>query len=177
MNAFLTDNYLGKHRMVKRCVQSCSAGKWQRDPSWLFSTFTTFFLRLFSCGPFVKSFLNLLQWRFYVLVFWPWGMWDLSSQTGDQTRTPCIGRWRLNHGTIREVATVALLLSPGFLAIAGQEIIQNFKAKQRQHSYSSISVFLSLPFLLNQPSLWPWRCIPSGLSGKPDSLGQAVGQS
>ena len=29
---------------------------------------------------------------FYVLVFWPQGMWDLSSQTRDQTCTPSIRR-------------------------------------------------------------------------------------
>ena len=29
---------------------------------------------------------------FYVLVFWPRGMWDLSSPTRDRTCTPCIGR-------------------------------------------------------------------------------------
>ena len=32
-----------------------------------------------------------------------WGMWDLSSLTRDQTHTPCIGRWSLNHWTDREV--------------------------------------------------------------------------
>ena len=31
-------------------------------------------------------------------------MWDLSPLTRDQTRTPCIGRWRLNHGTAREIS-------------------------------------------------------------------------
>ena len=30
-------------------------------------------------------------------------MWDLSSPTGDGTRTPCIGRRSLNHWTAREV--------------------------------------------------------------------------
>ena len=40
---------------------------------------------------------------FYVLVFWPRGMWDLSSLTRDWTRTPCIGRQILNHWTTREV--------------------------------------------------------------------------
>ena len=36
---------------------------------------------------------------FYVLVFWPRGMWDLSSPTRDQTLTPSIGRQSLNHWT------------------------------------------------------------------------------
>ena len=34
---------------------------------------------------------------FYVLVFWPRGMWDLSSPTRDGTCTLCIGRQSLNH--------------------------------------------------------------------------------
>ena len=29
---------------------------------------------------------------FYVLDFWPQGMWNLSSPIRDHTRTPCIGR-------------------------------------------------------------------------------------
>ena len=40
---------------------------------------------------------------FYALVFWPCGMWDLSSLTRDLTCTPCIGRRSLNHWTVREV--------------------------------------------------------------------------
>ena len=45
---------------------------------------------------------------FYVLAFWPWGMWDLTSPTRDCTHTPCIRRWSLNHWTIR--GTPALFL-------------------------------------------------------------------
>ena len=40
---------------------------------------------------------------FYVLVFWPQGMWDLSSPTRDRACTPCIGRQSLNHQTAREI--------------------------------------------------------------------------
>ena len=39
----------------------------------------------------------------YVLVFWPWGMWDLSSLTRERTHTPCIGRQSLNHRTTRDI--------------------------------------------------------------------------
>ena len=69
------------------------------------STHTFFFLRFFWCGPFLKSLLNLLQYCFCFMFwfFWPQGMWDLSSLTGDQTRIPCIGRRSLNHWTTREV--------------------------------------------------------------------------
>ena len=41
-------------------------------------------------------------------VFWLQGMWDLSSLTGDQTCTPCIERWSLNHWTTREVLRLFL---------------------------------------------------------------------
>ena len=40
---------------------------------------------------------------FYVLVFCPRGMWDLSSPTRGRTCTPCIGRRSLNHWTAGEV--------------------------------------------------------------------------
>ena len=50
---------------------------------------------------------------FYVLVFWPRGMWDLSSPTRDRTRTPCIGRQSLNHWTAREVPIALVLLEAG----------------------------------------------------------------
>ena len=45
---------------------------------------------------------------FYVLVFWPRGMWDLSSPTRDRIHTPCIGRQSLNNWTAREVPAMAL---------------------------------------------------------------------
>ena len=73
-------------------------------------------VKIFSCGPFVKSSLNLLQWRFYVSVFWPRSLWDLGSQTGDQTHIPCIGRWSLNHWTTREVPIQALDCLPSMVS-------------------------------------------------------------
>ena len=52
----------------------------------------TFFFKIFWCGPFLESLLNLLQYyfSFYVLVFWSWGIWDLSSPTRYQTCTPAL---------------------------------------------------------------------------------------
>ena len=47
---------------------------------------------------------------FYVLVFWPWGMWGLSSLTKNQTYNPCIGKGSLNHWTTREVPTSIIVL-------------------------------------------------------------------
>ena len=39
----------------------------------------------------------------HVLVFWPWSMGNLNFPTRGQTLTSCVGRWSLNHSTIREV--------------------------------------------------------------------------
>jgi len=51
----------------------------------------------------------LLQYCFwFVLVYWPRGMWHLSSLFRDQTCTPCIGRQSFNHWTIREAPTQCL---------------------------------------------------------------------
>ena len=56
-------------------------------------------------GPIFKVFTEFvtIMLLFYVLVFWPWGMWDLSFQTRDWTHNPCTGRWSLNFWTAREV--------------------------------------------------------------------------
>ena len=73
-------------------------------------------------GYFILFFTNFLKFFFYVDhfkslywicyniasvlcfgVFWPKGIWDLSSPTRDWTCTPCLGRWSFNHWTTREV--------------------------------------------------------------------------
>ena len=48
-----------------------------------------FFLK---CGPFLKSFLNFYNIAsvVYVLVFWPWGLWDLSSQKSMLVAQSCL---------------------------------------------------------------------------------------
>ena len=55
----------------------------------------TFFFKVFIV------FVTILL-LFYVLVFWPPGMWDLSSPTRGRTQVPCIGRRILNHWITRE---------------------------------------------------------------------------
>ena len=63
---------------------------------------------------------NLLQYCFCcvrVLVFWPWGMWDLNSQTRDQTHTLCTGKRSLNHWTSEEVSSVPLFLDVLWFAL------------------------------------------------------------
>ena len=53
-----------------------------------------FFLMWTIFEDFIEFVTKLLL--FYALVFWPWGMWYLSSPTGDWTCSPCIGKWSLN---------------------------------------------------------------------------------
>ena len=50
-------------------------------------------------------FIDLLKYLFlfYILVFWPQNMWNLSSPTIDQNHTNSIGRQSLNQWTTREV--------------------------------------------------------------------------
>ena len=64
-------------------------------------------LYLFSFNVFIE-FATIL-FLFYVLVFWPRGLWHLSSLTRDRTHTPWIWRWSLNHWTTREVPSSVLL--------------------------------------------------------------------
>ena len=53
----------------------------------------------------------MLQYCFYFFFFWPWGMWDLTSLTRDQTDMPCIGRLRLDPWAAREVPVCKCLSS------------------------------------------------------------------
>ena len=47
----------------------------------------------------------LVFWQYCCchLFFWPQGMWDPSFPTRDQTPSPCIGKWSLNHWTTKEI--------------------------------------------------------------------------
>ena len=64
-----------------------------------------FFLNIFLMWTIFKVFIEFVTilLLFYVLVFWPRGMWDLSSLTRDQTCTPCLGRQSLKQRTTGEV--------------------------------------------------------------------------
>ena len=62
---------------------------------------TFFFLTCTIFKVFIEFVIILLL--FYVLVFWPQGMWGLSSLIRDVTHTLCRGRQSLNHWTAREV--------------------------------------------------------------------------
>ena len=77
-------------------------------------TFSFFFFKIFLMWTIFKVFIEFVTILvlFYVLVFWPRGMWNLSSRTRDQTRTPCIGRQSLNQWTIREVSRHIFFFKP-----------------------------------------------------------------
>ena len=55
----------------------------------------------------------ILVLLFYVLVFSPRGMWDLSLPTRDQTHTPYFGRRILNYWTAREVPHLLFHMASG----------------------------------------------------------------
>ena len=56
-----------------------------------------------SCGSFVAA-CGLSSYGVCAQLFL--GMWDLGSQTRDQTLVPCIARQSLNHWTTRDVPLV-----------------------------------------------------------------------
>ena len=81
------------HRVAKSDI-----AKWLHSCSFFFSDF--FFL-LFLTRTIFKVFVEFVTilLLFYVLVFWPGGLWDLIFLTRDPSHTLCIGR-SLNHWTI-----------------------------------------------------------------------------
>ena len=70
--------------------------------------FNFFFFLMWAIFKVFIEFVTILL-LFYVLIFWPRGMWDLSSPTRNQTRAPCIVRQSLNHWTTREVPIVFIM--------------------------------------------------------------------
>ena len=63
-----------------------------------------FFLKIFWCGPFLKSLLNLLQYCFCFML-WVFGCQacGILAPLRRTEVTPCTERWSLNHWTSREV--------------------------------------------------------------------------
>ena len=70
----------------------------QGSPTRLFLKYKVFFYIFID---FVT--ILLLYYVWYVLVFWPQGMWNLSSLAGDGAHTPFTGRRCLNHWASGEV--------------------------------------------------------------------------
>ena len=71
---------------------------WGQPKSLIWSVSLTFFLKdFFLMWAIFKVFIEFVTilLLFYVLVFWPWGTWDLNFLLRDRTHTPCSGRWSL----------------------------------------------------------------------------------
>ena len=68
---------------------------------WAANTHTHIFLDRIIFKVFIEPVTILIL--FYVLLFWPQGIWGLSSTTRNQTHTSCTGRLSLNHWLTREV--------------------------------------------------------------------------
>ena len=83
---------------------------------------------------------------FWVLIFWPRGMWELSSPTRDGTSTPCIGKQNLNHWTSREVPPRTILFRLIFSSW-NLEIVAASRAGMRSKAGRGL--------------LWMWSQFPS----------------
>ena len=74
--------------------------------------YTSLFKIFFLIWTIFKVFIEFttILFLFYILIFWPQVMWDLSFLTRDQTGTPHIGGQSLNHRTTRKVPVLLLSL-------------------------------------------------------------------
>ena len=86
------------------CIENCIESEIENGhlgPEWLYKyqLFTPFFFNIFLMWTSFKVFLLNFYSISFVLWFgfWLWGIWDLSSLIRNQTCTPYIGRWSLNH--------------------------------------------------------------------------------
>ena len=84
---------------------------------WILDPYQIYDLQIFSHSPFLKFFLFLILFTFFIVSFdaqkflfvclfvlaTPQGMWDLSSPTRDRTHAPALGARSLNQWTAREV--------------------------------------------------------------------------
>ena len=79
------------------------------------TAFYCMFFKIYFMWAILKVFIEFITilLLFYVLgfggSFWPWGMWDLSFLTRDQTHTLYIGKWNLNQWTKKEVLKTLFL--------------------------------------------------------------------
>ena len=81
-------------------------------------------------GVFIELVAILLL--FYALVFWPWGLCDLSSLTRDWIPATCIGRWSLNPSTTREIPYISIksfIMSMLFTTWTGFIVTQSRRLK------------------------------------------------
>ena len=105
----------------------------------------------------LKFFIEFVTVLFlvYVLVFWLWGIWGLSSPTRDGTHIPCFGGWSLNHWATRKVLGFLKYMS-SFLPTTYPHILNSFpsvrirasvpsKAQKAMYHLTSCSHFHLIP--------------------------------
>ena len=95
----------------------------------------------------------------------PLGRWDLSSQTRDQTRVPCIGRQILNHWITRVVPRLSLIKETQISQV------KEFSAFLCIHNLS----LLKYPFDMRLSHLGPASCASHLLSPQGATPGGWVG--
>ena len=93
---------------ISTCEFFCGGHRHSDYSSWTLKFVASLSITLLLFSFLIVDYFKSLYWScynilFHVLVFWPWGMWDLGSPTRDWTCNPCTGRRSLNHWTVREV--------------------------------------------------------------------------
>ena len=80
------------------------------------------FFKIFLMWTIFKVYIEyiIIFLLFYVLVFWPLGMWDLASLTEDWICSQGIRTGSLNHWTAREVPSADVLQPPHSLSVGGR---------------------------------------------------------
>ena len=114
------------------------------------------------CGPFLKFFIEFLQYCFCFMFsfFGCEACGILAPRTGMETGTPCIGRWSVNHWTAREVPPPSSLWEIPLIHILSH--------CQKCLSSVLLILFSSFPLTLvwvGEHSAAPSMC-PVGLVGK-----------
>lgn len=108
-----------------------------------------------------KSLLNLLPYCFCLMffIFWPQGMWDVSSLTRDRTYTPSFRRWCLNQGSphSRNLSALHSITSPSVPEFSHPE--SGTGTKSSEHGYDLSEKVHPLPlFLVCRWGDWsPWH--------------------
>ena len=119
--------------IVHRVTKSHAPLKWLSTAQRIFMTYPILEQQDSNCSSCFTVTLNTRNFYFYFLIFWcgsflkcieffilllvlcfdflPQCMWDLSSLTRGWTCIPCIGRWILNHLTVREAPAHIIFLT------------------------------------------------------------------
>ena len=93
-------------------------------------------------------------------------MWNLSSPTRDWTHTRCIGRWSLNHWTIREILICIYLIAAAAAAKSHQSCptlcnpIDGSPPGSPVPGFSRQEHWSGLPFPspMYESEMWKWSC-------------------